>query len=50
MKGWITDKVLMMEKEEAGTDLLAELLGDELQDVFDKLMDILVDNENIEDD
>ena len=49
MEGWITDEVLMTEREEPATDMLAGLFGDDSKDVFDQLMDILGDVEDVED-
>jgi hypothetical protein len=49
MEGWITDDVLMTEREEPASDILAGLFGDDPKDVFDQLMDILGDDEDVED-
>ena len=45
MEGWITGEELMAETEVPESDLLADLLCKDSKDVFDRLMDILADDD-----
>jgi hypothetical protein len=48
MAGWVTQDSLMMEQDEPEVDVLTQYLDEDSRDVFERLMDILGDDEDVD--
>ena len=48
MAGWVTQDSLMMEQDEPDVDVLTQYLDEDSWDVFERLMDILGDDEDVD--